>query len=520
MNKVNLLRKINFSSEYAIIAYLALFKILIHMINPEYGYHRDELFFLYISDNYSFSNLDVLPLTPLYLKFITLLFGHSLKAIHFASALCGTLSIVLTCLITKELGGKKFSILIAGLSTLFSGFLIFSALFTYDSIDFLCVVIIIYFLVRLFKEDKPVYWIPVGIAIGFGLLNKMTIIFFCSSIVVVLLITPHRKYFRNKWIWIAAIISFLFFIPFIVWQINNNWYFVDWAKYYAGGNSYIASFPEFIMNQILPNNVINLPIWLTGLVLLIFSKKWKHYRVFGLNYIILFLLIYLLGGKFYFLIPYYTILLAVGSIKIEALVNKSKPPVRKALLISLPVLYFILSLVTVPMMIPTLSVRQFAKYTDMIGMSSDAGVRYENNQLNEMIPQHFADRFGWEELTQKISEVYSNLPEAAKDSVGGIICNNSGQAAAINFYRGKYGLPEAISAHGWFYYHARQTHKFRETYISIHENIPKFKMAFEHVDSIGFFSNPYCMPYETNKIIYLCSTPKTDLEEFWKTLKH
>lgn len=518
MVQLHRLKRIDLAGEYAIISYLALLKILIHLINPEYGYHRDELFYLYVSNNFSFSNLDILPLTPLYLKSVVFLFGQSLKAIHFASALLGALSIVFTCLMTKELGGKKSAILLAGLSTLFSGFLIFGALFTYDSIDFFCVVVILYFLVKLFKEDRPVYWIAVGVAIGFGLLNKLTILFFCLSIVLVLLVSPQRKYFRNKWIWIAGCIAFLFSIPFIVWQFNNGWYFIHWSQKYAGSISYIATFPEFLWNQILPNNIINVPIWLTGLVLLLFSREWKHYRFFGFNYVFLFLLVYILGGKFYFLIPYYTILLAVGSIKIESLVNML--PARKAIFVSLPVVYLLLSFVTVPLMMPVLPVQQFAKYSDLLGMSADASVKYENNALNGILPQHFADRFGWEELARKIVETYRSLPEPEKDSIGGILCNNSGQASAINFYREKYQLPEAISAHGWFYYHELHTHEFKSSYISIYENIPKLKKAFERIDSIGFFTHPYCMPYETNKRIYLCRDAKTDLKEFWITLKH
>ena len=105
-----MIRKVNhrfFSGEKAIILYLVLIKIFIHLVNPEYGYHRDELFYIAISDNFSFHNLDIHPLTPLYLKLITSLLGYSLKAIHFASALCGALVIVFTCLITKKFGGKN-----------------------------------------------------------------------------------------------------------------------------------------------------------------------------------------------------------------------------------------------------------------------------------------------------------------------------------------------------------------------------------------------------------------------------
>ncbi len=44
-----ILNQLNFKlliSDYSIIFYLALFKILLHLLNPEYGYFRDELFFI------------------------------------------------------------------------------------------------------------------------------------------------------------------------------------------------------------------------------------------------------------------------------------------------------------------------------------------------------------------------------------------------------------------------------------------------------------------------------------------
>jgi hypothetical protein len=103
-----MLKKLNFQifqSYTVIIVCFAVFKILLHLLNPEYGYHRDELYYIVISDNFNFSNLHMWPLTPLYLKLITAVFGYSLKAIHFAASLCGAVSIVFSCLIAKELRG-------------------------------------------------------------------------------------------------------------------------------------------------------------------------------------------------------------------------------------------------------------------------------------------------------------------------------------------------------------------------------------------------------------------------------
>lgn len=102
-------------SAKAIIAYFFLLKILLHLLHPEYGYFRDEMYYIAIADGFSFKNLEMLPLTPLYLKLILTIFGYSIKSIHFAASLLGAIALVFACLITKELGGKKYAILLTAL---------------------------------------------------------------------------------------------------------------------------------------------------------------------------------------------------------------------------------------------------------------------------------------------------------------------------------------------------------------------------------------------------------------------
>jgi hypothetical protein len=515
MNKISF----RFLTGYtAIICYLIIIKILIHLLNPEYGYHRDELFYIAISDNFSFKNLDVLPLTPLYLKLITTLLGYSIKAIHFASALCGALSILFTCLIARELGGKKYAVFMAGLCVLFSGFLAFGAIFTYDSLDFLFWVACIYIMVRIFKEDNPRLWIIAGLIIGLGLMNKLTIIFLGLMIFVVLWLVPQRRFFANKWIWIAGLTAFLFTIPFLIWQHLNNWYFMDFARTYAGGISYVPSFLEYLVNQILPNNPTNLFIWLTGLALLVFSRKWKQYRFFGLGFVFLFFLFFFLGVKFYFLIPFYTILIAVGCIQIEVWINRLKIRARTVLMIVLPVIYILLSLPSIPMIMPVLPVESFVNITQKIGMAPDAGTKLENLETT-VLPQHFADRFGWEEMVREIARVYHSLPEEEKADAG-IVTNNWGQASAVHFYREKYNLPEPISPHGWYYFHTLRTHRFRNVYVSTGIDQQRLEDIFGQVVKSGLFSHPYCMPYENNKPVYICRNPKYNLEEYWTTVRY
>lgn len=499
------LTKSDFTSVPAIIIYLMTCKVILHMLLPEYGYHRDEFYYISVGDQFSFSNLDMLPLSPLFLKFITLVFGYSIKAIHLASSLLGAVSLLLTCLITKELGGNKYAVLLSGTFFLFSGFIIFGSLFTYDSIDFLVIVAVLYLIVKIFNTDNQKLWLYVGIILGLGLLNKLTILFFGFALFVVLWFVPQRKMFKTKQIWIAGIIALLFLTPYLLWQYQNDWYFLGFASSYAGGISYLASFPEFVWNQIFPNNIVALPIWLTGLYLLLFSTRWKKYRFFGIMYLFLFLLFYKIGAKFYFLTPMYAILLSAGSVKLAEKINS-----YKRTRIAIPVIYVLLSLPLLPMLVPLLPINSFISYAKILGI--DAGVKYENLRLNQL-PQHFADRFGWEELVQQISSVYHEMP--AEDRVdAGVLTTNWGIASAVHFFKGKYNLPEPTSNAGWYYYETLRKDSFKNIYVSIGYSEGTLHQLFYSVNKRRTFTHPYCMPHENNRPIFLCANPRVDIAQY------
>jgi MFS family permease len=507
-----------FYSENAIILYLVVAKILFHLFHPEYGYFRDEFYYIAIGDSFSFENLDMMPLTPLYLKLITTIFGYSIKSIHLASSICGALSLVLTCLITRRLGGREFAILLTGLLVMFSGFMIFGALFTYDSIDFLIQTFALYLLVRIIKENNPKLWILFGLMMGLGILNKLSILIFGLAVFISLWLLPQRKYFKGKWIWLGGLIALVFSIPFVLWQSMHGWYYLDFVTSYSGGTAYVTSFPEFLWSQILPNNVFGLPFWLTGLGLLLFSSRWKKYRLFGLMYVIVFFMAYFLGVKFYFTIPMYVVLFAAGSVKLEEFFSRRGIHRTRIRFARVAVLfgYVVLSLPLLPMIVPLLPVESFVKYVAVLGVH--AGVRHENTELTNL-PQHVADRFGWEEMVDQVAAVYDSVTSGTGDEVG-IITGNYGQAGAIHLLGKKYNLPEPISHHGWFYFEALRSHEFRDSYISIGLPRGMLNNIFAEVIQQGIYTHPYCMPYENNNPMYLCRQPRFDLRTYWLVAKN
>lgn len=506
-----------FTTERAIILYLMIAKILFHLLHPEYGYFRDEMYYFAIGDGFSFQNMELSPLTPLFLKLITSIFGYSIKAFHFASALCGALSIMLTCLITRELGGKKYAVLLTGIFMFFSGFLIFGAMITYDSLDFLIQVMALYLLVRIIKNSNPKLWILLGVVLGLGLFNKLTVLFFGAALFIGLWLVPQRKHYKSIWIWLTAAIAFSFTIPMLVWQYQHDWYYLDYASRYSGGIAYVPSFLEFLWGQILPNNLFGLPIWLLGLGGLLFSPQFKKYRLLGYMYLLMFFIYFFVGAKFYFLIPMYSILFAVGAIKIEEYFQRndiSRVRVKRNM-VMLPVIYVILSLPLLPMIVPVLPIEKFVAYASKL--SVHAGVRHESMELKNL-PQHVADRFGWPEMTEQMANIHHRVSAELNEEVG-ILTSNYGQAGAFHLLGTKYNLPEPISTHGWFYYEALRTNNFHNNYISMGLSENHLKSIFEEVISYGKFTHPYCVPYENNNPIFLCRKPKYDFRSYWLTQK-
>lgn len=373
-------------------------------------------------------------------------------------------------------------------------------------------------MVKINKENNSKLWILFGFALGLGLLNKLSILLFGLTIFISLWLVPQRKYFKSKWIWLSGMIALVFSIPFVLWQYKHNWYFWDFVTSYSGGIAYVASFPEFLWSQILPNNIFGLPVWATGLGLLLFSSKWKQYRLFGLMYVIIFFLSYFLGVKFYFLIPMYSILFSVGSIKIEDFFNKhdiQRTKIKFARIV-LPIVYVLLSMPLLPMVVPMFPIEKFVKYASVLGVH--AGVRHENKQLAQL-PQHVADRFGWEEMVDQVADVYDGVTSKLKDEAG-ILTGNYGQASAIHLLGKKYDLPEAISPSGWYYFETLRTHEFKNNYISI--GIPRVMLqnVFEEVIHRDTYTHPYCMPYENNQPIYICKQPKFDLKSYWLVMRN
>jgi 4-amino-4-deoxy-L-arabinose transferase-like glycosyltransferase len=504
------------SPEALIILSLALANIVFHLLLPEYGYHRDEMYYVAIADGFSFANLDMPPVSPLFLKLFLVLFGHSLKVVHLAASLCGSLVIVFSCLIAKELGGKRYALFLTGLVLMLSGIVIFGSLYTYDDVTFVLWAAVLYLIIRMLNNASQRLWLPVGLLLGLGMLTKLTILFLGLAIFVSLWLVPERRWFKQPWIWLAALIALLCAIPYLLWQWAHGWYFLSYASTYAGRTTHASPILEFLWHQLLPNNLASVPVWLTGLIMLLFRKQWAAYRFFGYCYLILCIAVFVLGGQFYFMIPIYGVLIAAGSVGIERWLDRGVEHTRKTVVakVATPAFYLLLSLPALPYFVPLLPVDMLVSYLQPVGVT--AGIKTEDSRLRNL-PQHVADRFGWEEMVREIAGVYHNAKCASMDNIG-IAAGDWGEAAALHVHGRQFGLPEPISTDGWYYFDALQRNDFRKCYVVIGTSRSQLRSLFTRVDRQAVFTHPYCRPNENNNSIFLCSGPKVDLRKYWMVI--
>ena len=123
------------------------------------------------------------PVTPFLERIGLGVFGVSLAGLRIFSVLAQGLSLFVTALMARELGGGRLAQVTAALVVALSPLPMFEATeFQYSSFDYLWWVLAAYFMIRLLKTENPRWWLAIGAAVGAGLMTKYTMCFLIAGI--------------------------------------------------------------------------------------------------------------------------------------------------------------------------------------------------------------------------------------------------------------------------------------------------------------------------------------------------
>lgn len=496
-----------------VVLYVAAAKLLIHLYaSRHYGYFTDELYYLACSDHLAWGYVDQPPLIAFITKLGRLLLGDSLPAIRFFPALAGAGKVVLTGLITRELGGRRFAQGLAALAVLVApGFLGMDNLLSMNPFEPLFWLGCAYLLIRIIKTGNQKLWLWIGLWSGVGLLNKHSMLIFGAGIVIGILLTGERRSLRLPWIWVGGLIAFLIFLPNLLWNIQHHFPFVELqANIHRDGRNVELSPLAFFGQETLSMLPFSLPIWLGGLWYFFFSERGKPYRALGWACLGTFILIFTLNPRVYYLWPAFPILLAAGSVLWESwLVRRPLRWVK----IAYPALMILLGAVLAPTLLPVLPVDTYIRYAAAMHLESPALEKWKLGPL----PQVYASQFGWEEMVATVAEVYHSLPAEVRPKTA-IFAQNFGQAGAIDLLGPKYGLPKAISGHQNYFLWGPRDYT-GESVIVMQGRQEDLEQAYSHVEKRAHVYHPYSMPREHFDVFY-CREIRAPLQQMWPLVKN
>ncbi|MFI5174169.1 MAG: glycosyltransferase family 39 protein, partial [Terriglobia bacterium] len=309
-----------FTSGPAIVAYIAAFKLTLHLATANvYGLFIDELYFLACGEHLAWGYVDMPPLTAFQAWLTRALFGNSMISIRLFAALAGAGLIIVTGAMVREFGGKRFAQALASLAVLIApGFLAFDSYLSMNSVEPLIWMGCALLLIRIIKRENPRLWIWFAVLAGVGMENKHTMALFGIGVVVGLLLTAERRLILNRWFLLGGALAFLIFLPNLIWNIQHHFPLLELLANIRRNGRDIAPGPlRYIWIQILFSPPVAAPIWIVGLWRLLISRGGKKYRSLGWTYLVMLAALLVTHGKVYYLAPVYPMLLAPGAVVIE-----------------------------------------------------------------------------------------------------------------------------------------------------------------------------------------------------------
>lgn len=490
-------------------------KLLLHLVAiTRYGYFRDELYYLASTEHLAWGYVEHPPLSIALLALVRSILGDSLPALRLVPVLAGAATVVLTALIARRLGGGRAAQGLAALTALMSPvFLGTDRYYSMNALDLLFWALASLVVLRALATGKRRDWAVLGVVLGLGLLNKVSMAWFGGGLFVGLLATPQRRALLRAGPWLAAAIAALIFAPHVIWQMGHGWPTLEFMRN-ATTLKMVSTTPvAFLEQQVLEMNPGAAPIWIAGLVYGIAGFRGRSDPGQILPWIYLSVLALLLAqghSRASYLAVAYPPLLALGSVAVERFSDRIG---RRWMRPTLAGLVILLGAVAVPMALPVLPVTAFVRYQAALGLAPRTEERNEMGAL----PQDYADMFGWEQMTALVAEAYQRLTPAEREQCL-IFGQNYGEAGAIDVLGRKLGLPPAVSGHNSYWIWGPRRQEW-DVVIIIGGEREDNAAFFDQIEIVGQTRSEWSMPYERGLDVSIARKPKMPLREAWPRVK-
>ncbi|WP_341715671.1 glycosyltransferase family 39 protein [Micromonospora sp. FIMYZ51] len=401
----------------------AALTLLLLLLAPRYGYHRDELYFLLAGRHLDWGYVDQGPLVPALARLADTLAPGSLLALRTPSALLAGGAVLLVAAIARQFGadrgGQTFAALLGAASgvVLATGHLLSTT--TVDLVVWLAAGLCT---VRLLRSGDTRWALAIALVLGVGMVNKLLPALLAVGLVAALAIAGPRRLLRDRWVWVAAGLFALLAAASLAWQAVNGFPQLGVAATISGGDSSYSGRLDALLLHLVIIGPFVVPIWVLGLIVLLRHPEWRGYRALGWTWLVVAGIVLLVGGKGYYDAPLLLVLTAAGAVVAAGWAARTR--VRRAVLAAVVVLTAASNAV---LLLPVLPADRLPGF--VVAVNYDGG-----------------ETIGWPAFADSLAAVYRELPAEQRQRAV-ILTGNYGEAGAVARYGPQRGLPAAYSGH-------------------------------------------------------------------------
>jgi len=243
------------------------------------------------------------------------------------------------------------------------------------------------------------------------------------------------------------------------------------------------------------------PVWLAGIIFLIFSKKIKDFRFLAVLFISLFLFMLLSGVSRSDRLAFaYPAAFAGGALFYENIFLKYNVKWLKTVFVLFVISGLALAL---PIILPYFGYEVVEAHIQFLGYNTEI-----EKGKKPRLPQLLADRIGWEEKFKFVLSAYQSLPDTDKKEII-IAAGNYGQAGALELFGKDYNLPPVVCAHNNYYLWSKSRLKGSILLLLGHEeDYHGLTESFRQVKAYpGEYKNKFVSPHENNLKVFICREP-------------
>lgn len=411
------------------------------LVRDTYELHRDEFLHLDQANHLAWGYFSTPPFTS-WISWLIRLLGNSEFWVRFFPALFGALTLVVVWKAIEEMKGSRYALILGSLCVLFSPLLRLNGLFQPNSFDVLAWSSVYYFLIKYVRTEQAKWLLWGAVIFGLGFLNKYNIVFLLLGLFPALLLSPHRKIVLRKEFYGAALLALLIMLPNLLWQYHHQFPVFHHMELLKKYHLVHVKRADFLQDQFFYITGA-LPVFAASLYALLFYKPFSRYRFFAWNFIFTLGVFVFFKAKSYYALGLYPVYVAWGAVYLSKVLEAGWKRHLRPVVAALPMLFLAL---VIPLEFPVRTPQEFVEFAKTY---PELGMHRWEDGREYPLSQDFADMIGWKELAEKTEKIYNAMPE--KEQVL-ILCDNYGQAGAINFYTR--GRLRADSFHtdylGWF----------------------------------------------------------------------